>query len=361
MNRKMAKIDFRRPAVWIPLLVGVLLLALIVYRVIQASAPPEQVASVEEIREQQGVPVTLATVQRGPLSAWRTYSGNVAGAQEAVVRARSNDQVSSVEVDVGTRVSRGQVLVRQTGEGTAARVRQTQAARGQAERTVERLRPLHEAGAISDQEWEQALTQLELATADVVAASDILTSTSPLAGIVTEVTARPGLIPSAGDPLVRVADLSELVVYLRVSAADVRDIREGQAARLGPAGATGQVRRVALQADPATRLVEVEIAFPPGSGLVPGTLATVQIQIATRDDTLHVPREAVTGTNVWIVSGDDIANQRSIQVDLLAGDRVAVAGGLQEGERVVVTGGSLLSDGTRVQVVGENSEVITDV
>jgi multidrug efflux pump subunit AcrA (membrane-fusion protein) len=59
-----------------------------------------------------------------------------------------------VPVQVGQRVARGQVLVRQAGETTAARIRQAEAARRQAARTVERLRPLHDAGAISDQEWE---------------------------------------------------------------------------------------------------------------------------------------------------------------------------------------------------------------
>jgi multidrug resistance efflux pump len=84
------------------------------------------------------------------------------------------------------------VLVRQAGETSAARVRQAEAARSQAQRTVERLRPLHGAGAICDQEWDQALTQLELATTDVVTARDVLTLTSPLSGTVTEVMARPG-------------------------------------------------------------------------------------------------------------------------------------------------------------------------
>jgi multidrug efflux pump subunit AcrA (membrane-fusion protein) len=78
------------------------------------------------------------------------------------------------------------------------------------------------------------LTQLELATADVAAARDVLTLTSPLAGTVTEVIARPGMIPSSGDPLVRVADLSQLVVYLRVSASEAAEIREGQPARSRP-------------------------------------------------------------------------------------------------------------------------------
>jgi RND family efflux transporter MFP subunit len=344
-------IDFRRPRVWIPVAAGVVLVALVVFRIAQAMSPQDAAPTVEQIRAEQGVPVTVATVVAGPLEIWRDFNGTVSGAQEAVVRARTGDQIAAVPVTVGTRVARGQVLVRQAGEATAARVRQAEAARRQAASTVERLRPLHAAGAISDQEWESATTQLELATADVVAVRDDLTLTSPLAGTVTEVIARPGMIPTAGDPLVRVADLSKLVVYLRIGAAEAAEIRQGQAARVPGTGALGEVRRIALQADPATRLVEVEVGFPPTAGLIPGTLATVQVAVAQRESVVQVPRAAVREGQVWVVAADGTATRRSVQVGLQSRDQVEVVAGLQPGEQVVVEGGALLSDGARVRIV----------
>jgi membrane fusion protein, multidrug efflux system len=348
----MARIDIRSRRVWIVALVGVGLLALVVYRVLQASTPGEASPTVEQIRAEQGVPVTVAAADAGPLAVWREYSGTVSGAQEAVVRARSGDQVSTVPVDVGARVARGQVLVRQAGEASAARVRQAEAARRQAQRTVERLRPLYDAGAISQQEWEHAVTQLELASADVVAASDVLVLTSPLSGTVTEVMARPGMIPSTGDPLVRVADLSSLVVYLRLSASEAAEVREGQTARFAAGGADGRVRRIALQADPATRLVEVEVEFPPAAGLIPGTLATVRIEVASREDVVQVPRAALRDGRVWVVGADGRATRRAVHAGLESADRVEILSGLAAGELVVVEGGSLLSEGARVRTVG---------
>jgi membrane fusion protein, multidrug efflux system len=344
-------IDIRRPRIWIPAAIGLGLVLLVLFRVIQASSPEDAAPTVEQIRAEQGVPVTVAAAEGGALAVWREYSGTVSGVQEAVVRARSGDQIAAVPAQVGQRVGRGQVLVRQSGEGTAARVRQAEAARQQAARTVERLRPLHQAGAISDQEWEGALTQLELASADVAASRDILTLTSPLAGTVTEVIARPGMIPGAGDPLVRVADLSELVVYLRLGAAEAAEVREGQPARIAGSGVAGRVRRIALQADPATRQVEVEVAFPPAAGLIPGTLATVQVETAQRADAVQVPRAAVREGQLWVVGQDGRATRRVVQVGLQSRDRVEIVSGVEPGERVVVEGGALLSEGVQVRVV----------
>jgi membrane fusion protein, multidrug efflux system len=347
----MSKMNLRSRRVWIPGVIALGLVVIIVVRVIQAAAAQPAEPTVEQLRAERGVPVTVATVMAGPLEVWREFNGSVSGASEGVVRARTGDQISAVPVTVGTRVSRGQVVVRQAGQGTEARVRQAQAALNQAQRTADRLRPLHQAGAISDQEWEGALTQLELARADVAAATDMLSLTSPLNGTVTEVVARPGMIPSPGDPLVRVADLSRLVVYVRVSATQAAELREGQPAR-STGSAEGRVQRIALQADPATRLVEVEVSFPPAAGLIPGTLATVQVAVAQREQALQVPRAAVRdGRYVWVVDAADRAQRREIVLGLQGREVVEVASGLSAGDRVVLEGGALLTEGALVRVV----------
>jgi RND family efflux transporter MFP subunit len=147
-----------------------------------------------------------------------------------------------------------------------------------------------------------------------------------------------------------VADLSQLVVYLRVSAAEAAEIRQGQRAQLAGGTATGQVRRIALQADPESRLVEVEVGFPPTAGLIPGTLATVQVEVAQRDGVVQVPRAAIREGGAWVVGADNRVTRRAIQVGLQGRDRVEVVTGLEPGERVVVEGAALLSEGALVRI-----------
>lgn len=361
----MARIDLRRPAVWIPTALGIALLALFILRVVQASAPEEGAPTVEEIRQESGIPVRVAEAGTGEIAVWQRFDGAVSGVRDAEVRARTGDQVVEVMVTAGDRVREGQVLVRQAGQTTNARVRQAEAAVEQARRTVDRLRPLHEAGAISDQELDQAETQLEMATADVAAARDALGVTSPLTGTVTEVMAREGMIPSPGDPLARVADLSEFAVRAHVSAADAASLERGQPARLvsGADGADGRVRRVALQADPVSRLVEVEVAFPPDAGLIAGTLATVEARVASRDSVVQIPRAAVRDGTVWVLGDDDRVTQRAVEVGIRNAEMVEIVSGLRPGERVVVEGGTLLSEDALVRIIenGTTDTVDTDV
>jgi len=357
--------------------IAVLVVGLIVLRVIQAGTTEDAAPTVEQIREEQGVPVTAATAVRADMDVWRSFNGTVSGVRDAVVRATSGDQVASVEVAVGQQVSRGQTLVRIAGDAAQARARQAEAAMRQAERTMNRLRPLHEAGAISDQEWENTVTAFEMARDDLAASREALSLTSPLAGTVTEVIARPGMIPSAGDPLVRVADLSQLVVRIHVSAPDARAINEGEVARIaapdepagalsgegsGPtggattgtmAGPAGEVRRVALQADPVSRLVEVEVAFPPGARLVPGTLERLEIRVGSQPDAIQVPRVAVRDGAVWVIGDDRRAARRPVTVGLVTPDAAEIRSGVEPGDRVVVRGASLLSDGALVRIIDD--------
>ncbi len=346
----------KRRGFWVGVGIVLLVGVVAVLRVQEARTPEEPSPTVEELRAEQGIPVAVVTAERGSIELWEGFTGTVSGVRDAVVRARTADRVAQVLVAEGDRVSEGQLLVEVAGESTRARLRQVETQLRQAERAVERMRPLHEAGAISEQEWEDVLVREELAREELATVRDALELTSPLAGTVTEVMARPGVVPDPGDPFVRIADLSGLVVRSRVSASRAQAIRPGQRARVPGTEVEGEVRRVALQADPVTRLVEVEIAFGAGAGLVPGSFVSVEVLVDARDDALLIPREALRDEGVWVIDDEDRAHRRDVEAGLRSAATIELLEGVDAGERVVVEGASLLGDGARVRVVSIDGE-----
>jgi membrane fusion protein (multidrug efflux system) len=339
------------------------IVAVVVARVIQASAPVETAPDVEEIRRQSGVPVEVLEVTAAPLEARRSFTGTVRGIRSATVRARTGDEVLEIPVRVGQRVREGEIVVRQSSQGSMASVRQAEAAFEQAQRMVERLRPLHEQGGVSDQDWDNALTALRVAEANLEAAQRSIVLTSPIDGVITDVLVTPGTFPGNGDPLVRISDLSQVQVLLQVSPEQRSELSTGQAAFLAGAGAQGRVTRIALQADPESRLIEVEITYPgsaaasrsgnPGSGgILPGSLTTVEVQVGTRDSALQIPPGALHGDAVWVVNAQGRAQFRTVTLGLRARDWLEVVEGLSPGDRVVTAGASLLSEGLQVRIVG---------
>ncbi|MGD8727043.1 MAG: efflux RND transporter periplasmic adaptor subunit [Gemmatimonadales bacterium] len=340
-------------------LIGLVLITIIVLRVIQASRPAEASLDVSEIRAQTGLPVEVAEVRTGTLVAHRKYTGTIRGIRSATIRARTGDEIVEIPVRVGQRVATGDVLVRQSSEGSMASVTQAEAAREQARRTVDRLRPLWEQGAVSEQDWDNATTNLAVAEANLAAARRAIVLVSPIDGIVTDILETRGTVPSAGDPLVRVSDLSRVQVLLNVSTAQARELAPGQPVRIAGYEEEGSVTRIALQADPETRLVEVEATFAGtrGSswiarGLTPGGLVSVDVEVGREESALLVPRSAVSEGGVWVVDGAGVAQRRAVTFGLTGEDEVQVLDGLADGERVVVAGASLLSDGAQTRIVG---------
>ena len=338
-------------------LTGLALIIVVVFgiRLVQLSAVEELPETVDEIREREGIPVVAIEADRGTLEVWRTHSGTVTGERESVLRAKSDDEVREIRVRVGDRVRAGQLLVRQAGRASDARIRQAEAAVEQAERRVERLRPLWEAGALSDQDWEDANTQLELARADRDAVGDLQDGLAPIGGVVTEIPARVGVIPAQGDPLVRIVDDSAYRIPLRMSPDQALEFAVGQRVLAGTEedAPEGRVDRLSIQADPRSRLVEVDARFSGGSatGLRPGSFVTVQILVDAREDVVRVPRTAVRPEGVWVLDGSDRVELREVEVGIRGETWVEILRGIEPGERVVTEGTSLLSDGARARVV----------
>jgi membrane fusion protein (multidrug efflux system) len=339
--------------------VGLALLVLVIVRVIQASADVEQAPDVDQIRQQSGIPVEVAAAQIGPLVVRREFTGTLRGIRSATIRARTEDEIVEIPVRVGQRVKTGMILIRQSSDGSMASVRQAEASWEQAQRNVERLRPLRESGAISEQDWDNAATGLAVAEANLEAARRSVVLTSPIDGIVTDILETRGTVPSPGDPLVRVSDLSRLQVLLQVSPGQAQELALGQPVRLPEYEMDGTVSRIAMQADPETRLLEVEITFAgqrnqssPGRRAVPGALVSAEVEVGREDSALLVPRSAVRGGAVWVVNSEDVAHLRTVTIGLSGEDGVQILDGIAEGERVVVAGASLLSDGVRTRIVG---------
>ncbi len=347
------------------IVVGIIVLALVavvVIRVIQASAPVDPTLDVEEIRQRAGIPVEVLEVTAAPMEARRSFTGTVRGVRSATVRARTGDEILEIPVRVGQRVQEGDVVVRQSSQGSMASVRQAEAAFDQAQRTADRLRPLHERGAVSDQDWDNALTALRVAEANLEAARRSIVLTSPIAGVVTDILVTQGTFPENGDPLVRISDLSQAQLLLQVSPDQKAELALGQPAFLPGSDVRGRVTRIALQANPETRLVEVEVTLPgsvtrPGAGessgaaILPGTLASVEIVVGTRDSALQIPPVALHGDAVWVVDAGGLAHRQSVTVGLRARDRLEVLEGLAPGDRVVTSGASLLSEGAQARIV----------
>lgn len=163
-------------------------------------------------------------------------------------------------------------------------------------------------------------------------------------------------------PLVEVGPSDKVEARLGVEPKLAQTLAAGQVVRLrainDPSGdgVEGHVRLVSRRMNPDSRMIDVFLSLPPGSGLILDQAISGEI-MRQANDALLVPRDAAVPTDeggyaVYVVQ-DGHAVRRSVKVGLENNTEMQVEGeGLKEGAKVVVVGNYELTDGIAVQSDG---------
>ncbi|HSI12220.1 MAG TPA: efflux RND transporter periplasmic adaptor subunit [Chthoniobacter sp.] len=180
---------------------------------------------------------------------------------------------------------------------------------------------------------------------------DYATITVPFEGIITRRYADPGALIQAGTasstqsmPLVDLAqqDLLRLVFPVPESAAPL--IKNGAPVEVNVSSLnaqfSGKISRFSGKVERNTRTMHTEVDVPnPGNKFKPGMYAFVRIILQEEKNALVVPVQAVaTGENpsVYILTKDNVIDQRSVTLGLQTPDKVQIREGLNEGDLVIV-------------------------
>jgi RND family efflux transporter MFP subunit len=340
---------------------------------------------------------TAAAVEKTLLNA----SGYVTARRQATVSSKVTGKVVEVFVEEGKKVEADEVLARLDTsnvqrslslaeaqlESARRALEETKANLDQAERELRRAAQLAAGRAASQAELDRAETtvtstraRLERQTADVIVSEcevaiwkqqlDDTVIRAPFAGMVTSKDAQPGEIVSpisAGGGFIRtgictLVDMSSLEIEVDVSESYINRVEPGL-----PVVATldaypswpipAKVIAIIPTADRQKATVKVRVGF---ERLDPRILPEMSVKVAFQSAAeqaaagrrIVIPKTAIhqdAGQHiVWIVH-DDQVERRAVTLGSTAGDLVAIAAGIANGERVVVEGGEKLTERIRVR------------
>jgi RND family efflux transporter MFP subunit len=323
-------------------------------------------AAQPQSKEPDPLPVEVVTARGGEASGSVSAVGRIAHAREMTLAFRVPGTLARLDADIGDQVSRGQALAQLDATDLAARVAQGQGDVERAERALARYATLNETGAVAHARYEDGRTALDQARAALRAAAfnrASATLSAPASGIVLERIAQAGETVSAGQAVLRLADVdSPLLVRIPVPENAIGRVRAGAAARLSVAGRSdvpGVVSRVGASVDPRTGTVQVEVRLGDPSGLVSGMTGTVEIASAAAGapDITAVPAEAVLEAKnglaaLFLLDVHAQRGRRRIVRFLGFSGEDALVAGLPAGARVITSGAGFAADGQRVRVIG---------
>jgi RND family efflux transporter MFP subunit len=262
---------------------------------------------------------------------------------DAAIYARSAGIVESILVDLGTRVTAGQLLARLENTDQSIALAQTRDHHADALVQAERQRALKTAGVVTQADSERVELDLRSATLALQKAQrdyDLTRIVAPFGGVVTGRSARIGRLVGDGDSLFHLTALSPVLASVRLPEGSAFAVKLGaEADVLGPRGerARARVIRASPVIDPASGTREVVLQLTGGTRLPPGSSVTLRIGSEARQ-VVAVPKEAI-GEGYALVWDADRTSLRQVTVGSeLPGERVEVVSGLAPGEKIVRTG-----------------------
>jgi membrane fusion protein (multidrug efflux system) len=280
------------------------------------------------------------------------------------------ETVKEVHVEVGDKVSTGDLLIVLDKTNPQAQYQQAKLARDNAVTEYNRIDVLFKQGAVSRQTYDLAILAKDIAETNFSNAKELLEITAPIDGIVTDVMFKSGELVSPGDAVATISNTDKIKCKLWVGEADHDRIKTGQQALFSlskdnPADSkqiVGEVSEIALSADRESHLYKIVVHADNAQGwLRPGQLVPVKIIIESIPDIMIIPKEAIImqeeETYVYKIT-DNIATLTPIALGKENRKHVQIVGGLSLGESIVVYGMNRLKSGDRVKIVSSAEEVM---
>ena len=356
-------------------------------------AHAQAIAAAEQRRE--FVPtVTTATVNASGKTMSVSWPGTTEAFARANIYARASGYVSMREVDIGSRVKAGQLLLEITApeldhqiaqaEATLAEMQaalqQAQANRDLGQVTWNRDSTLVQKGWVTQQQGDTDRLNLKAQDAAVaVAQANIKAQTAQIAVLYQQKDYQSVIAPFDGVITARNVDVGSLVqadatsgtflftlmqsdtlrIQLYVPQDEAFGIAPGVDAvirvpELPGRNFPGKVTRIADALQPGTRTLLTEIDVPnPDHALSPGVYCTVELKIPRKTPSLVLPSEAIIfnakGLSVAVVQ-DGAAHLHNVNVVRDFGTTVEVNSGVKDGDQVILAPPVDLAEGQKVNV-----------
>ncbi len=329
---------------------------------------------VEDIRPVRAMQISSAGAEN-----MIELAGDIQPRYESRLGFRVGGKVIARQVEIGSVVKRGQVLMQidprdlQLSQSQAnASVNAAASNLSLAKAEYERYRELRQKNFVSqavldakEAAYKSALANHEQSNAALNIATNQNSYANLVAdadGVVTALQAEAGQVIAAGTPVVQLARTGEKEARISIPEDQVelvRQVKEMQV-RIWANQALvlrGQLRELSPVADPATRTYTAKISIanaPPEVRL--GMTATVSFITKANKNLIRLPLTALLNeknqTSLWVIE-NSVVKSVPVQVGGVMGNEVVIASGVNAGQMIVTAGVNTLRPGQKVKVLGQ--------
>ncbi len=291
-------------------------------------------------------------------------AGTLRSVEYATISSRVSGQIVKLPVRIGSKVKKGDLLVKIAAAEINARVQQAKTQLAQAQRNLTRETKLQRVNASTREEVKSLQEQVMIRAAAYREAQAILGYTeikAPFTGTVTDKQIEVGDLASPGVPLLKLENDTALEVVIQVPEALAHDLNlETRLALTVPAAKLvikAQIREISPTVDPASRTTQVKLMLPEAPALRSGQFARVAL-IDNQATTLMINSKALRKKGqlqqVFVVEQGK-ARMRLVRIGAHFDGQIEILSGLQAGDQVVIDATGKLQDGQPLEIITDRS------
>lgn len=290
-----------------------------------------------------------------------SLSGSLEANEQIEIRSEVSGIVEDINFKEGSKVSKGQVLFRVNDSELRAQYNKTSTAEKLAAENARRAKLLLEKEAISREEYDLAEANHKSAQAESQYISAQLakaTVRAPFSGTIGLRYISEGTYVTPSTPIAKLVNTDQLKLTFAIPEKYSGQVQKDAELTFTTAGSpkvyTAQVYAIEPGVDVTTRTLKMRAVTENKTGdLVPGTFANVFLPLATVDDAIMVPTEALipiqNGKKIFIAK-NGLAKEVEVETGSRTADAVRVLSGLNAGDTILTSGIMILKEGSPVNV-----------
>jgi len=312
------------------------------------------------------VPVMIKKMSPETFNHYFEASGSVEAVHEAYISPETGGQIKEIFVKEGDRVSKGQLLAKLNTDITANTIKELESSLDHAVTVYEKQKRLWDNNIGSEIQYLNAknnMESLEARLETVKAQNDLAIIRSPVDGIVDEIFSKEGELAMPGVQLMQVVNLNQLYINADIAETHIANIHQGDVVTLSfpvypelemevPVYRTGNV------INPQNRTFNIKLKINNTKNMLkPNILAVVKIKDYSSDVALVVPskiiKQDINGQYLYVLEENgtkQIAQKVYVATGKSYQSNTLIENGIKPGDKVIIEGFNLVSDGTEVKL-----------
>ncbi len=321
-----------------------------------AKKEEKKAESISDIQKREGVPVRVVAAKDTSIEEYEMLGGTAEGYIQTTLSAAMPGKISALKVKVGDHIAQDASLmtiapdIPQHYEVVKQQVENAQ-------KSKDRIAALAAQGGVPQQVIDDVNTQLFVAKEGLESVRKSQFVLAPFSGTIVNVFQMLNSKVGPGAELATVAKIEKIRVPLTVSDVLINRFKIGQKAFAITGNDTieGIIEKVALAGIDANHTFKIEAVFENHKRILkPAMYVPVKVVTATKSNAITLPLDAVivdgSRKYVYIINGD-VATSSNVATGIRSGNVYEIVAGVQVNDKVVVSGSSLLFDGTKIKVV----------